>query len=115
FDHAIALLIVTCPCALGLATPLAISAAVGRAARAGFLIRGADVVEVLSRGGQMILDKTGTLTTGELSVVSYWGHDDVRALVAAAEAHSSHPVARALASPTPPAMGPVEIEETQGG
>jgi Cu2+-exporting ATPase len=115
FDHAIALLIVTCPCALGLATPLAISAAIGRAARAGFLVRGADVIETLSRGGRMILDKTGTLTTGELSVVGYWGCEEARSLAAAAEAHSSHPVARALATSRPPAMGPVEIEETLGG
>jgi Cu2+-exporting ATPase len=115
FDHAVALLIVTCPCALGLATPLAISAAIGRAARAGFLVRGADVIETLARGGRMILDKTGTLTSGELAIVAYSGPDDVPALVAAAEAHSSHPVARALATSRPPAMGPVEVEETQGG
>lgn len=115
FDHAVALLIVTCPCALGLATPLAISAAIGRAARAGFLVRGADVIEALSRGGRMILDKTGTLTTGELAVVAYSGSEQMRALVAAAEAHSSHPVARALATSQPPAMGPVEIEEMLGG
>jgi Cu2+-exporting ATPase len=115
FDHAIALLIVTCPCALGLATPLAISAAIGRAARAGFLVRGADVIEALSRGGRIILDKTGTLTTGELAVVVFSGSEQVRALVAAAEAHSSHPVARALATSRPPAMGPVEVEETLGG
>jgi Cu2+-exporting ATPase len=115
FDHAIALLIVTCPCALGLATPLALAAAIGRAARAGFLLRGADVVEALARGGTMILDKTGTLTTGELAVVAFSGSENARALVAAAEAHSSHPVARALATPRPPMLGPVEIEETQGG
>jgi Cu2+-exporting ATPase len=115
FDHAVALLIVTCPCALGLATPLAISAAIGRAARAGFLVRGADVIEALSRGGRMILDKTGTLTTGDLAVVAFSGSEQVRALVAAAEAHSSHPVARALATSQPPAMGPVEVEETLGG
>jgi len=115
FDHAIALLIVTCPCALGLATPLAISAAIGRAARAGFLVRGADVIEALSRGGRMILDKTGTLTRGELSVVAYWGSERARSFAAAAEAHSSHPVGRALATASPPAMGPVEIRETPGG
>ena len=115
FDNAVALLIVTCPCALGLATPLAISAAIGRAARAGFLVRGADVIESLSRGGRLILDKTGTLTTGELAVVAYSGSEHTRALVAAAEAHSSHPVARALATSQPPAMGPVEVEETLGG
>ena len=115
FDHAVALLIVTCPCALGLATPLAISAAIGRAARAGFLIRGADVVETLSRGGVLLLDKTGTLTEGTLAVVRWSGDDEARRLAAAAEAHSSHPVARALATADPPAAGPVEVEEMLGG
>jgi Cu2+-exporting ATPase len=115
FDHAIALLIVTCPCALGLATPLAISAAVGRAARAGFLVRGADVIEALSRGGSMFLDKTGTLTEGTLAVVRWWGDGQAHQLAAAAEAHSSHPVARAIATANPPPAGPVEVEETTGG
>jgi Cu2+-exporting ATPase len=115
FDHAIALLIVTCPCALGLATPLALASAVGRAARAGILVRGPDVIEALASGGRMFLDKTGTLTTAELTIVAHSGTPEVRALVAAAEAHSSHPVARALATAHPPALGPVEVEETQGG
>ncbi len=115
FDHAMALLIVTCPCALGLATPLAISAAIGRAARSGFLIRGGDVIESLSRGGRMILDKTGTVTEGRLAIVRWWGSDEARRLAAAAEAHSSHPVARAIATDDPPAEGPVEVEETAGG
>src|SRR4030095_14349027 len=58
-DHAVALLIVTCPCALGLATPLAMSAAIGRAARAGFLIKGGDALEKLTRPGRMWLAQTG--------------------------------------------------------
>jgi len=115
FDNAIALLIVTCPCALGLATPLAISAAVGRAARAGFLIRGGDVIEALAAGGRVILDKTGTLTRGRLAVVRWEGTEETLRLAAAAEAGSSHPVARAIATDDPPRVGPVEVEETLGG
>ena len=115
FDNAIALLIVTCPCALGLATPLALAAAVGRAAKAGFLVRGADAIEVLARGGTAILDKTGTLTEGILAVVAWEGPDEARAMAAAAEAQSAHPVARALAAGATAALGPVEVIETRGG
>jgi heavy metal translocating P-type ATPase len=95
-DHAVALLIVTCPCALGLATPLAVSAAVGQAARAGLLIKGADVLEKLSRPGRLWLDKTGTLTAGRAALVAWAGDETVKPLVAAAESHSAHPLARAL-------------------
>jgi Cu2+-exporting ATPase len=116
-DHAAALLIVTCPCALGLATPLAISAAIGRAARAGFLIKGGDVLEKLTRSGRMWLDKTGTLTEGRAALVSWCGDASVKPLVAAAEEHSAHPLARAfvraLGHPAP-AMR-VTIAETHGG
>jgi Cu2+-exporting ATPase len=116
-DHAVALLIVTCPCALGLATPLALSSAIGQAARAGFLIKGADVVEKLTRPGRMWLDKTGTLTEGRAALVRWTGDESAKGLVAAAEAHSSHPLARAfLAALGEPARGArVEILETHGG
>lgn len=115
-DHAVALLIVTCPCALGLATPLALSAAIGQAARAGFLIKGADVLEKLTRPGRMWLDKTGTLTQGRAALLDWWGDPDARTLAAAAEAHSSHPLARALVAAVGPAPDvPVTIVETQGG
>ena len=99
-EHAVALLIVSCPCALGLATPLAVSAAVGRAARAGILIKGGDALEVLARPSHMILDKTGTLTEGRLTVVGWHGDASLRALVAAAESVSTHPAAVALATGT---------------
>lgn len=95
---AVALLIVTCPCALALATPLAVTAAIGRAARAGLLIKGADVLERLVRPGRMWLDKTGTLTTGRLALESWWGDATARAPAGAVEAHSAHPLARALAA-----------------
>jgi len=115
-DHAVALLIVTCPCALALATPLALSAAIGQAARAGFLIKGADVLEKLARPGRMWLDKTGTLTEGRAALLEWWGDPGVKMLAAAAEAHSSHPLARALVAAVAPAPDvPVAIVETQGG
>jgi Cu2+-exporting ATPase len=95
-EHAVALLIVSCPCALGLATPLAVSAAIGRAARKKILIKGGDALENLAHPGLMLLDKTGTLTEGRLAVVRWWGIEAVQPMVGALEGHSSHPVARAL-------------------
>jgi Cu2+-exporting ATPase len=115
-DHAVALLIVTCPCALGLATPLAVSAAIGQAARAGFLIKGGDVLESLARPGRMWLDKTGTLTAGRAALLEWVGEEWAKPLVAAAEAHSSHPLARAFVTALgEPARAPVEVVETPGG
>jgi Cu2+-exporting ATPase len=95
-EHAMALLIVTCPCALALATPLAVTVALGRAARRGVLIKGADALERLATPGTLFIDKTGTLTAGKLAVVTWRGDLDAVALAAAAEAGSNHPVARAL-------------------
>ncbi|MCG6948001.1 MAG: heavy metal translocating P-type ATPase [Acidobacteria bacterium] len=97
-EHAVALLIVSCPCALGLATPLAVSAAIGRAARKQILIKGGDALENLARPGRMILDKTGTLTEGKLGILAWWGDVSVKRMVAAIERHSAHPAARALGS-----------------
>jgi Cu2+-exporting ATPase len=92
-DHAIALLIVTCPCALALATPLAITVAIGRAARAGILIKGGDALELLGRPGTLYLDKTGTLTEGRTRLVAWEGPEAIRPFVLALERHSTHPVA----------------------
>ena len=97
-DNTVALLIVTCPCALGLATPLAVTVALGRAARRHILAKGGEVFEASGRQGVMLLDKTGTLTTGRISLVSWSGDEDVRPLVAALERHSAHPIAQALAA-----------------
>ena len=97
-DHAVALLIVSCPCALGLATPLAITAAIGKAARRGILARSGAALEALGglRGGTLFFDKTGTLTHGRMDVIEFEGPSWVRPLVAAAEVESTHPVGRAL-------------------
>lgn len=95
-EHAIALLIVTCPCALGLATPMAVTAAIGRAARQDLLIKGGDAVEKLAKSGMMFIDKTGTLTDGHMSVVHWIGDESLQPIVAAIERHSSHPIAKAI-------------------
>ncbi|RMG47931.1 MAG: heavy metal translocating P-type ATPase [Acidobacteria bacterium] len=95
-ENAIALLIVSCPCALGLATPLAVLAAIGRAARAGILVKGGTALERLARPGAIFLDKTGTVTSGRLEVVSWHGNAGAKSCLAAIEEGVEHPVARAL-------------------
>lgn len=97
----IAVLIIACPCALGLATPTAILAATGRAAKEGIIIRGGDVLQRLTEIDTVVFDKTGTLTAGELEVVSVltFGHISERNLLRAvgtAESRSEHPLARAI-------------------
>lgn len=107
-DHAVALLIVACPCALGLATPLTFALAQAMAARHDLLVKDAGVFERLAavkpdRPGWLGLDKTGTLTRGKPAVAAWWtasGEPPTAALVArlaAAEAESRHPIGRALA------------------
>jgi len=93
WDNAIALLIVTCPCALALATPLAVTIAVGRAARAGIFLKGGDALELLSRTGTLVIDKTGTVTEGRTALVEWLGEAWVQPLVLALEVGSSHPLA----------------------
>jgi heavy metal translocating P-type ATPase len=100
-DATVAVLIVACPCALGLATPVAILAGTGRGASLGLLIRNAETLERSQELDTIVLDKTGTVTTGELSLADFWtapgqDQDRVLSLAAAAEAGSEHPVAIAL-------------------
>ncbi|MCP9874712.1 heavy metal translocating P-type ATPase [Synechococcus sp. Cruz CV-v-12] len=115
-DNAASLLIVTCPCALGLATPLAITVAIGRAARRGILIKGGDAVQVLSGRGVMFLDKTGTLTQGRMSLVRWFGREGCKGLVAAVEAGSAHPIAVALVRDLGAGVGrAVDVVSVTGG
>ena len=93
-DNAIALLVVTCPCALALATPLAVSVAIGRAAREGILIKGGDVIERLATPGRLLLDKTGTVTQARTALEAWDGPEWVKPLVLALEKDSLHPVAQ---------------------
>ena len=101
FSTGVAVLIIACPCALGLATPTALLVGTGRGAQLGILIRGPEVLESTRRIDTVVLDKTGTVTTGRMAlvdVVAARGEDadDVRRLAAAVSAGSLHPVAAAM-------------------
>ena len=99
--NAAAVLIIACPCALGLATPMAVAVATGRGARAGLLIREASTYERMDQLKAVILDKTGTVTEGKPAVMEVapepgWDRGELLSLAAAAESASEHPLARAL-------------------
>ena len=100
---AVAVLIIACPCALGLATPTALMVGTGRGAQVGLLIKGPEILESTRRVDTVVLDKTGTVTTGkmalvELHVADGTDRDDALRLVGAAEAASEHPIAAAIAA-----------------
>jgi Cu+-exporting ATPase len=101
FPAAVAVLVIACPCALGLATPTALMVGTGRGAQLGIVIRGLEVLEQTRRADTVVLDKTGTVTTGRMTlvgVVPAGGEtaDDVLRRAAAVEAASEHPVGRAI-------------------
>lgn len=96
-DHAVALLIVTCPCVLGLATPLTITIAIGRLARRDIFVKSAAALERLAHAGWLVLDKTGTLTEGRMQLLEWFGDPMMKGVVARIERKSNHPVGRALA------------------
>ncbi len=113
FTAAVAVLVIACPCALGLATPTALLVGTGRAAQLGIVIREAGVLESTRRVDTVVLDKTGTVTTGRMSVHDVVSdHPDAVRLAGALEASSEHPVARAVAeyvartAPLPPSGAP---------
>lgn len=95
-DRSVALLIVACPCALALATPLAVSVALGRAAKQKIMIKGGDVLQLLDRPGMIWLDKTGTLTEGNAEVVCWHGESNWVEILGALETKSTHPIAKAI-------------------
>ncbi|WP_269609417.1 heavy metal translocating P-type ATPase [Prochlorococcus marinus] len=101
FQLSIAVLVVACPCALGLATPTVITVASGEAAKRGWLFKGGDVIEMASKISQICFDKTGTLTIGRPLVVGYWEYkestkDFMLSLAASIEQESRHPLAQAI-------------------
>lgn len=95
-SRAVAVMVVACPCALGLATPMTISAALGRAARCGVLIKDAGAIERLASRGRVYFDKTGTLTAGRPRVLRTEGDEAALVRAAALDRGSEHPSARAL-------------------
>ncbi len=104
FSAAVAVLIIACPCALGLATPTALLVGTGRGAQLGILIKGPEILESTRQVDTIVLDKTGTVTTGEMTlhevvvVVAGTTVDEVLLLVGSLEDASEHPVARAIAA-----------------
>ncbi len=99
--NAVSVLIIACPCALGLATPMSIMVGVGRAAQVGVLIKNAEAIEITEKGTHLVIDKTGTLTAGKPEVVSCivgtsGNERDLLQVAASLENQSEHPLARAI-------------------
>jgi Cu+-exporting ATPase len=99
--HAIAVLVVSCPCAMGLATPTAVMVGLGRAAKSGILIKGGDTIEAVANTKFVVFDKTGTLTTGKFAIneiKAEAGNDveSIRGIIMAIEERSNHPIAKSL-------------------
>ena len=116
---AVSVLVVSCPCALGLATPTAIMVATGRAAALGVLFKSPEALEKLAAVDTMVLDKTGTITVGKMQVVSAdladssYDRAEVLALAAALESRSEHPIAAAIVSYCQEQQPKLELPELQ--
>ena len=120
FVAAVSVLVIACPCALGLATPTALLTGTGRGAQMGILITSAEVLEDSRNVDTILLDKTGTVTRGELSVtavnsVSQWSKDQVLDFAAAVEDYSEHPIARAIADASSQRFQVARFESAPGG
>ena len=118
FTAAVAVLIIACPCALGLATPTALLVGTGRGAQLGILIKGPEILEQTRRVDTVVLDKTGTLTQGRMAVVEVIaapGEDraDVLRSAGAVESRSEHPIARAIAAAADEATHPAGAAELE--
>ncbi len=115
----VAVLVVACPCAFGLATPTAVMVAAGRAARLGILFKDAAALEGLGRLRRIVFDKTGTLTQGRPSVTAVvpapgFSKDDVLRLASAVERFSEHPLARAIVAAAPPGPSATDFDARPG-
>jgi Cu+-exporting ATPase len=109
---AVAVLIIACPCALGLATPMAVMVGMGRGARLGVLVRNAEALEILGKIDTLLVDKTGTLTLGKPQLLAFeaapgFKRDEILALAAALEKGSEHPLGRALLADAGSQLPPV--------
>ncbi|MFE1480257.1 heavy metal translocating P-type ATPase [Streptomyces fimicarius] len=116
FTAAVAVLIIACPCALGLATPTALMVGTGRGAQLGILIKGPEVLETTRRADTIVLDKTGTVTTGRMTLQTTHTTDttteaEVLRLAGALENASEHPIAQAVAIAATDATGPLPTPE----
>lgn len=114
--HSVAVLVIACPCAMGLATPTAVMVGIGRAARNGILIKGGSTLEQFAKTSTIAFDKTGTLTSGRFSIsrLESFDHDPayVKAVVRGLERHSSHPIAQSIARELAD-VAPLEMESVE--
>ncbi len=98
--HSVAVLVISCPCAMGLATPTAVVVGLGRASRKGILIKGARTIEKFAKIKRMVFDKTGTITTGKFKIAHIQCPEErieeVRSILLSLEQYSNHPIARSL-------------------
>jgi len=98
--NSIAVLVISCPCAMGLATPTAVTVGIGRMAKEGVLVKGGQTLETFGQIKQFVFDKTGTLTTGDFAVkdIDYKGNNpsEIHDIIYAMETYSSHPIAQSL-------------------
>jgi P-type Cu+ transporter len=117
FIPAVSVLVIACPCALGLATPTALMVGVGRAARAGVLIKNAEALEGAEKLDTLVFDKTGTLTRGEpqVSEMISSNPEELLRIAASLEAKSEHPLARAIVNRTPGPLLAVTDFQSHGG
>ncbi|HUZ21265.1 MAG TPA: heavy metal translocating P-type ATPase [Acidimicrobiales bacterium] len=116
FTAAVAVIVVACPCALGLATPTALMVGTGRGAQLGIVIKGPEVLEQTRQVTTIVLDKTGTLTEGKMAIVALVpaegvAESDLLRLVGAAEDASEHPIARAIADHGRQRLGTLPVAE----
>ena len=118
FTASVAVLIIACPCALGLATPLAIMVGTGRGAQLGIIIKGAEVLEDSRRLDTVVLDKTGTVTEGRMDLVEVISPDgdgdELLSLAAVLEARSEHPIAQAIANSVESSRSVTDFENRPG-
>ena len=109
----IAVLVISCPCAMGLATPTAVMVGIGRAAKNGILIKGGDSLEKLATIKSIVFDKTGTLTTGKFIVSNFNAINEdeqkIKNIIYNIEQHSSHPIAKSLCSAFKENSSPLEL------
>ena len=120
FVAAVSVLVIACPCAMGLATPTAILVGTGRGAQLGILIKGPEILESTRRVDTIVLDKTGTVTTGDMAVVAVdptagWSRDELLAIAAGVEQGSTHPIAKAIVAAGPAAVGELSDFENLTG
>jgi Cu+-exporting ATPase len=119
--QAVAVLVISCPCAMGLATPTAVMVGLGRGAKEGILFKGAESIENLSKVKKVVFDKTGTLTSGEINIGSFnvlaGNETELKNLLFSIEQYSSHPIARAIVEElqaTSTKLGFTSVDELKG-